>query len=613
MALNVKKVLLKARGLAKRGETDAAAQLYASIIDQFPMNKQAINGLALLDQAASPVKKEPTHEQINNLIMLLNMRKFQQVLVEGQLLVSLFPHNAQIYDILGAANLGLGMHEEAITNCTRSLQLKPDQARACNNLGIALSGLGRYEEAITSYSRAIQLKSDYPRAHYNLGNVLREIGKHKDAIDSYGKALELKPDYIQAHSNQIYCLSEIESNAPSFQLELAKSFGSLVASRVECRYSSWHCVRSAQKLTIGFVSADLSAHPVGYFLEGLLSEIDLSAFQLNAYSNQPLEDELTARIKPLFTKWVSIFEKPDSTVAQIIHSDAPHILIDLSGHTGGNRLGVFAYKPAPIQVTWLGYWGTTGVAEIDYKLGDIYMNPVEEESWFSETLWRLPDSFLCFMSPTTSLSVSPLPALESGYITFGCFNKLSKMNDRVVAVWAKILNALPASRLYLKSAPLISKTAVEQTKKQFSDFGIKEDRLILEEASPREEYLGSYNRVDIALDPFPYPGGTTSAEALWMGVPVLTRKGGSSPLSRQGESILHSAGLPDWIATDDENYVSKAVSYASDINALSQLRGGLRDQIESSPLLDTERFAYSFEVAMKCMWELHTQKPRDCL
>ena len=605
MILNVNQALRKARSLAKRGDIDAATQLYTSIISQFPKNKLAIKGLAALSQAVSPVNQAasvPSQEQLKSLITLYQQGQLEQALEQGEALVSQFPNIPLIHNILGVVNAGLGKSEEAVASHIKAIQLKPDYVDAYSNLGIILRFLGKYEEAITSYSKAIQLSPDNADTHYNLGIALKELGRYEEAIASYTKAIQLNPDFIEAHNNLLYCLSEMEATL-AMQLEHAQSFGAFITSRVKHQYSNWHHVHNPSKLIIGFVSADLKSHPVGYFLEGLLSHIDRSAFELVAYTNSPKEDELTARIKPLFSKWRSIVGKNDATVAQLMHSDALHILIDLSGHTRGNRLGVFAYKPAPVQVSWLGYWATTGVTEMDYKLGDNYMNPVEEEAYFSEHIWRLPDSFLCFTPPTESFPIASLPAIANSYITFGCFNQFSKMNDNVVAVWAEILNKVQGAHLFLKTKALGEEAIVKETLERFAAHGIEGSRIILEGASPRTEYFASYNRVDIALDPFPYTGGTTSAEALWMGIPVLTRKGISSPLSRQGESILHSAGMPDWIAVDDEDYISKAVAYSSDVNSLIQLRENLREQVVASPLLDTQRFAHGFEAAMKDMWQ----------
>jgi predicted O-linked N-acetylglucosamine transferase (SPINDLY family) len=297
-----------------------------------------------------------------------------------------------------------------------------------------------------------------------------------------------------------------------------------------------------------------------------------------------------------------LFGKSNEAAAQLIHSDAVHVLMDLSGHTAGTRLPVFAWKPAPLQVSWLGYFATTGVTEIDYFIADPWVLPETEEPYFTEKIWRLPETRLCFTPPDVNVEVSPLPALSNGYITLGCFNNLAKMNDDVVALWARILESIPDSRLLLKAGQLKESSALQNTINRFAAHGIDANRLILEGPESREQYLAAYHRVDIALDPFPYPGGTTSVEGLWMGVPILTLAG-ERFLSRQGVGILMNAGLPEWIATDTDDYFIRAISHAADLQRLSDLRGRLRPQILASPIFDAPRMARNFEAALRGMWQ----------
>jgi predicted O-linked N-acetylglucosamine transferase (SPINDLY family) len=291
----------------------------------------------------------------------------------------------------------------------------------------------------------------------------------------------------------------------------------------------------------------------------------------------------------------------DEQAAQNIQTDGIDILIDLSGHTAHNRLPMFAWKPAPVQVSWLGYFATTGVPTMDYLLADPWTLPASEESSFTEKIWRLPQTRLCFTPPRSDIVVSPLPALSNGYVTFGCFNNLTKMNDAVVTLWAQILNAVPASRLFLKARQIKQASARQETIDRFAAHGIETSRLILEDYVPRENYLAAYHRVDMALDPFPYPGGTTTAEALWMGVPVLTLAG-ERFLSRQGVGLMMNAGLPEWVAADSSDYLARAVAHAGDLQKLAALRTGLRPQVLSSPIFDAPLFAGHFETALRGMW-----------
>jgi len=260
-----------------------------------------------------------------------------------------------------------------------------------------------------------------------------------------------------------------------------------------------------------------------------------------------------------------------------------------------------------VQVSWLGYFATTGVAEMDYLLADAHVAPGGEEDHFTETIWRLPQSYLCFTAPKYDLEVSPLPALTTGCVTFGCFNNLVKMNDAVVALWARVLAAVPDSRLFLKTKQLNDAMVCNLTRQRFAECGIAPERLLLEGGSPRAELLAAYRTVDIALDPFPYPGGTTSVEGLWMGVPVITRRGDRF-LSHMGETIAHNAGLPDWIAADNDEYIAKVVKFATDLEHLAALRASLRLQVLASPLFDAPRFARNFEAALWEMWQTWRDK-----
>jgi protein O-GlcNAc transferase len=345
---------------------------------------------------------------------------------------------------------------------------------------------------------------------------------------------------------------------------------------------------------------------VGFFLESVLAQLDYTRIELIAYPTYQKEDDLTARIRPHFSAWKPLYDLSDEAAARLIHADGVHVLLDLSGHTAKNRLPVFAWKPAPVQAMWLGYFATTGVAEMDYILGDKWILPDGEEHHFVEKGWRLSGPLHCLTPPCEDIKVNELPALRNQSITFGTLNNPAKMNDKVVACWARILNAIPRSRLYLNAGNfrdnILRKTVIER----YAAHGIAENRLILEATTGRIAALNSYHRIDIALDPFPYPGGTTSYEALWMGVPVLTMLG-SNYISHLGESIMHNAGLPDWIAANEEDYIAKAVAFSASLANLAKLRSSLRARVLVSPLFDSVLFASSFEMALWGMWHARTQ------
>jgi protein O-GlcNAc transferase len=383
-----------------------------------------------------------------------------------------------------------------------------------------------------------------------------------------------------------------------------RRYGEIVANKAR-PYQAWSNTPDANRpLRIGLVSGDFCNHPVGHFLEGVLSALHAQAtgrLHLLAYATVARSDAVTNRLKAYCQVWRDVSALPDQHLAERIRADEVDILIDLSGHSAFNRLPMFAWKPAPVQATWLGYFASTGVAAIDYFLADPWSLPDGGASAFTEQIWCLPETRFCFTPPSERAPVSSLPAASNGHITFGCFNNLRKMNDSVVALWAQVLQQVAGSRLHLKAIQLDDEAVRQEVIRRFAAHGIAADRLSLAGPSPRAEYLQAYHQVDIALDPFPFTGGTTTAESLWMGVPVLTMAG-RHLVSRQGLGLLMNAGLPGWVATDPQDYVDKAIAYAADLQALSTLRAGLRKQVLASPVFDAPRFAVAFEAALREMW-----------
>jgi predicted O-linked N-acetylglucosamine transferase (SPINDLY family) len=437
-----------------------------------------------------------------------------------------------------------------------------------------------------------------------LGGVLKDLGRLDEALRALQRALEINPSSALAHNNLLFIHNYLADQPPEGLLSEARRFGEMVA-RLAQPYTEWPNPPDHHKVIhVGFVSGDLHGHPVGYFLEGVLAALSSQAIgrlELYAYHSIVREDETSKRLRACCKAWHSAVGLSDAALAGRIREDGIDILIDLSGHTANNRLPVFAWRPAPIQVSWLGYFATTGVAAIDYFIADPWTLPQDQEAFFTEQIWRLPETRLCFTPPTAKVDVNALPALANGYITFGCFNNLSKMNDAVVQLWARVLSAVPASRLFLKYQQFAEASVRQSTRERFAVYGIAADRLIFEDYVPRANYLAAYHRVDIALDPFPFPGGTTTVEALWMGIPVLTLAG-ERFLSRQGVGLLMNAGLPEWIATDHDDYVARAVAHASDLQSLAALRARLRQQALASPIYDAPRFAKHFEAALREMW-----------
>ena len=517
---------------------------------------------------------------------------------------NLLPNDAEAHSNLGAVLKELGRLDDAAASFRRALEIKPDYAEAHGNLGTVLQDFGHLDEAVLSYRRALALKPGLVEILGNLGNAQNELGQFDDAAASMRRALEIKPDSAIAHSNLLFAHNYKADQPAEILLAEARHYGAMVARQAR-PYTDWrNTPEPGRRLRTGLVSGDLRNHAVGFFLEGILAALASGAaasLELIAYSSDPRADELTARIRSVCHGWHPTAGLADESLARQIRDDGIDILIDLSGHTARNRLAMFAWKPAPVQLSWLGYFATTGVAQIDYLLADPHTLPASEECHFTETIWRLPETRLCFTPPALDIPVGPLPALNNGCITFGCFNHLAKMNDAVVALWSRILLAVPGSRLFLKTRQLADAGVRDATLARFAAHGIDAARLTLEGPTPRADYLAAYQRVDLALDPFPYPGGTTSVEGLWMGVPMVSLAL-QRFLSRQGVGILMNAGLPDWIATDSEDYVARAIAHANDIPRLAALRCGLRQTVLASPLFDAPRFAGHFEAALRAMW-----------
>ncbi len=549
-------------------------------------------------------------------------------------------------------NLGLTLQDggrlaEAEQRYRQAIALRPGYALAHNNLGLLLARQGRGNEALAAYrdaldidprltdvwinladllrqshayvdaqaaaQRAVDAAPDSAQARVALANVLAETGETAQGMAQFERALAIDPGLLEAHDNLLFAENYVESGHPASATQprvRAERYGQLVAARAK-PFQNWTGSKESERgLRIGLVSGDLYAHPVGYFVENVLQALARDhgdRLAIAAYSNTLREDSVSQRIRRHCASWLDVMHLSDAQLAEHNHADGIDILIDLSGHTAHNRLPVFAWKPAPVQASWLGYFATTGVSAIDYLIADPWTVPEDDAAAFTETVWRLPETRLCFTPPDVAIEVGPLPALRNGWVTFGCFNNLGKMGEAVVALWAAILHAVPDSRLFLKSKQLGQAAIAERVRMRFQAHGIAVARLRLEGSSPRAQYLAAYNEIDMALDPFPFTGGTTTVEALWMGVPVLTLRG-TRMIARQGAALLHNAGLADWIADAPEAYLQQAVARAADLPALAHLRARLRAQVPASPIFDASRFAGHFHDALREMWRAWCSK-----
>jgi protein O-GlcNAc transferase len=604
--------------LQAQGKPDESVKSFRRVIALKPDFAEAYNNLGIALQTLGKVDEAVVSYRraiglktdyaagYNNLgILLQSMGKLEEAVENFRQALSLKPDYAAALSNLGIALKDLGKLEEAEANFLQALDINPDYAEVHYNRGILQKKRGKLHEAAASFRRAITLKPDYVEALSNLGSLLKDQGRLKEAIDCYRQAISVRPDSAGVYSNLLFCLNYLPGQSVTGYLDEARRYGRQVAGKVSECYSNWNCSADPVRLTVGMVSGDFRNHPIGFFLENILAHIDSSTITLIAYPTNRGEDELTARIRSRFSRWNPLAGLDDPAAASLIYDDGVHILIDLSGHTNLNRLPVFAWKPAPVQATWLGYFASTGVAEIDYLIADHVSVPASHQEHFTEKVWYLPETRFCFSPPVLDqdLPVTPLPALHNGYITFGCFQNLTKINDGVLAAWDRIFQGLPQSRLRLQNGMLDSPETRAQVLQRLSRIGIAPERVILEKAVPRTEYLAAHAHIDIILDTFPATGGTTTCEALWMGVPTVTLAG-DTMLAREGASQLTSGGLSDWVATDREEYVAKATAYATNLEKLATLRAGLRQQVIASPLFDGPRFARNLEVAMWEMWRL---------
>ncbi|MGE5468979.1 MAG: tetratricopeptide repeat protein [Ignavibacteria bacterium] len=597
-----------------RGELDAATACYREALGLDPGYAEAHNNLGSV---------------------LLLQRRFEEAEACLTTATTLKPSLAQPHVNLGNLRRATGRIQEAEASFRHVLALEPGSPEGCSNLGLLLQEQGRLDEARTCFEQAIASKPDFVEAHNNLGALLREQGRLDAALACFRRAVELRPSLAEAHNNlgtiaqdqgrfaeayshyrnALACRADY-AEAMSNALLAAQYDPALSSAEIYDRHlgfaerfeaplrAAWPLHAGprdpARRLHVGFVSGDLRNHPVGFFLENVLSKLDRGQVEITLYPTNARTDGLSTRLRGTDLAWRPIAGMSDAEAARQIEANGIDILVDLAGHTADNRLLLFARKPAPVQVSWL-YFSTTGLRSMDFLLCDRHVIPPGDERWFVERPWRLPDSYLCFTPPQENADAGPLPALHEGRPTFGCFNNLSKINDGVVRCWSRVLQEIPQSRLFLKSKQLADPGMRESVRARFRACGIEPDRLLLEGPSSRAEYLRAYQRVDLALDPFPFPGGTTTVEALWMGVPVLGRCGDRF-IARAGESILRTAGLDEWIATDEADYVAKAVRLASDRAGLAQLRSTLRDTLAASPLCDATRFARNLEQAFRGMW-----------
>jgi protein O-GlcNAc transferase len=513
--------------------------------------------------------------------------------------IELRPNYALAHANLGALRQLSGRLGEAEASCRRALDLSPDLAEAHNNLGFVLLHQGVVPDAKRCFERALALRPDLAAAHANLGALLAAQGRFDAAEASLRRALTIDPDYEDAYGSLLYALNyhpdKTAAEVFAAYREYDERFG-------KPGRAAWRAHANGpdpdRRLKVGYVSPDFNAHSVGRFLEPLLAGHDKRSLSVYAYADLWREDEATARYRGYVDHWLPTLGMSDEDLAERIRADGIDILVDLAGHTTGNRLGVFARKPAPVSVTWLGYGYTTGLSAIDYFLTDRTTVPEGAEDLFAETPWRLTTPGYTYRPAPAMGEVGALPALERGYVTFGTLTRAVRLNHRTIRVWAAILDRLPNSRLVIDSRDFQDPALREELAGRFAAHGIDQGRLDIGYHTPPWDVLRG---MDIGLDCFPHNSGTTLFESLYLGVPFVTLAGRPS-VGRLGSSILEGVGHPEWIAASEEDYIDKAVALAADLPQLAIVRAALRQEMQASPLMDEAGFAGKVEAAYRAMW-----------
>jgi protein O-GlcNAc transferase len=555
----------------------------------------------------------------------------RQLLVEN-------PANPYVLQLLGIASMKRDRDGEGEVFFRQAIAVKPDYVEAHNNLGIVLRKQKKFTEAVVAYRDALNLRSGDADILNNLGNALQDAGEGPAAVEAFNLALEIRPGWpefmhnlamalqlqgsaAQAaaifgqisrmvpepvfHTNRLFTLHFDPTVDPAAtfaeHLEWDRRFGLPLREQIRPHQNDRDANR---RLRIGYVSGDFRRHSVAFFIEPLLSNHDPDQVELFAYSTSSRNDDITQRMQTIVPQWRDISELEEGAAAEMIREDAIDILVDLSGHTEGSRLQVFARKPAPVQAAYLGYADTTGLSAIDYRLTDRYLDPAGADRFYSEKLVRLPRSFACYRPLDVMPEVSALPAAARGAATFASFNNMSKISPDLLDCWAEIVSRVPCSRFLMVAHGLESEKVKERIKTIFENRGVSSDRLRLMPRQPWQEYFALHQQADILLDTFPVCGHTVSCHALWMGLPVVTL-GGKTCSQRLGVSVLSNLRLEELIAGNRQEYQRIATELAMNLPRLAELRSGLRQRMRESPVMDAKGLARDIEAAYRRMWQAY--------
>jgi len=489
-----------------------------------------------------------------------------------------------------------GRLDRAVFHLRALLETAPGDALMRNELGTALMGLGQPSAALPHLARVAEELPDRADAKVNYGLALQQSGDIAEAMAVQRRAIAQDPLCRPAWQNLLLGLNYMPGITAEEVAAAHRAYAARFGRPAPAPFAN--TPDPDRRLRIGMLSGDFRQHPVGYFLEAAITAHQRTGFHLTAYDIGKRADATTARLRGVFDAWRSVGALKDEAIVAQIRADGIDILVDLTGHTETSRIGVMEYRPAPVQVSWIGYANTNGVVAMDWIMADAVALPPEDEALYIEKPLRLPGCYLCYTPPREAVAPSPPPMLRHGHVTFGCFNNLAKINDEVLAAWAAILNRLPDARLLLKTAVLREAETAQKLRARFAAAGGDVARLDMEGHSLHAAYFARYATVDFMLDPFPFPGGTTTAEAIHAGVPTLTRRGRGGMISRNGETLLSAVGLQDWIAADAADYIEKAVAFARDPDGLAALRA----RLSLGPLGDAGAYARGLEAAWRFIW-----------
>ena len=532
-------------------------------------------------------------------VLLMERGRVKEGMEWLKLVVAARPGFAGGHQVLGDAWARMGKWGEAAECYRRALALEPGAVQAWNNLGNVLTENGALDEGMEAYRKALGLRPDYLLAWNNLGNALRTAGRIEESCGAYRRALE---SGVIAHSNLAYTMHFHPAATAREIYEEHARWNQRHAAGLEKGMLPHGNERSAERrVRVGYVSPDFSAHVVGRFLLPLVEGHDREGFEVFCYSNSRREDEVTGRLRAGAEHWREVAGMEDEALAELIRADGIDVLVDLTMHMAGNRLLVFARKPAPVQVTYLAYCSTTGLAAMDYRLSDGYLDPVgKDEGVYSEKTVRLR-SYWCYEPLAGVPEVGELSAGKAGAgsVTFGCLNNFSKVSERALRMWGEMMGRVAGSRMLLSC---VEGERREWVRGILKESGVEAGRVDFVGKVGLAEYFKLYGRVDVALDSFPYGGGTTSCDAMWMGVPVVTLAGEETAVSRAGVSVLSNAGFPEWIARSEGEFVAIACGLAEDLGRLAEIRGAMRERMRGSVLMDRAGFVQDVEGAMRQMW-----------